>query len=114
MLFYAGWLRWTRTLGNVTKTAGDAVKLRCEVYGDPPPTRLQWYKNEAPLEPIKGHVTVRHYTPAKYSGAALGSRLRISPLEVHDTGFYTCEANSADTKLETTGILKVSMSNWGQ
>ncbi|XP_046670353.1 tyrosine-protein kinase transmembrane receptor Ror-like isoform X1 [Homalodisca vitripennis] len=109
-----GWLRWTRALGNITKTAGDAVKLRCEVYGDPPPIKLLWYKNEAPLEPVKGRITVRNYTPSKYSGAALGSRLRITPLEVHDTGFYTCEATSQEVKVDTTGILRVSMNHWGQ
>lgn len=109
-----GWLRWTRVLGNVSKTAGEAVKLRCEVYGDPPPSSLQWLKNEAPVEPIKGRITVRLYTPAKYGVSAMGARLRISPLEVHDTGFYTCEAVSPHARLETTGILKVSMSNWGK
>lgn len=110
----AGWLRWSRALGNVTKTAGEAVKLRCEAYGEPPPIKVTWYKNEAPVEAVRGRVTVRVYSPPKYGTAALGSRLRISPLDVHDTGFYTCEATSAEVRLDTTGILKVAMSQWGK
>lgn len=107
-------MRWTRSLTNITKEAGDAVKLRCEVHGEPPPTKLRWLKNEAPVVAERGRVTIRNYTPTKSGGAALGSRLRISPLEVHDTGFYTCEATNADSKLDTTGILMVKMNQWGE
>ncbi|KAL3244828.1 hypothetical protein MRX96_047100 [Rhipicephalus microplus] len=39
---------------------------------------------------------------------AYGSRLRIVSADVHDTGYYRCEAKSGAEVVETTGILRVS------
>ncbi|KAH7936169.1 hypothetical protein HPB52_019411 [Rhipicephalus sanguineus] len=39
---------------------------------------------------------------------AYGSRLRIVSADVHDTGYYRCEAKSGTEVVETTGILRVS------
>ncbi|KAK8756032.1 hypothetical protein V5799_001265 [Amblyomma americanum] len=39
---------------------------------------------------------------------AYGSRLRIVSADVHDTGYYRCEAKSGSEVVETTGILRVS------
>jgi receptor tyrosine kinase-like orphan receptor 1 len=53
-------------------------------------------------------VTVR-----KLGGGAHGSRLRITELEVHDTGFYTCEASNGKQKVYTTAVLRVEIDKWG-
>ena len=49
-------------------------------------------------------------------GSRLGSRLRISELETHDTGYYTCEALSSGGKhrVQSTGVLVVKIGRWGE
>lgn len=110
-----GRLQWLKLPTNQTKEAGQSVRMRCEVTGDPVPTTVLWLKNDAPLQPEKGRVTVRQYAPQGRHDA-LGSRLKISPLETHDTGFYTCEAVTADRqKAEApAGVLMVKMNPWGE
>jgi hypothetical protein len=44
----------------------------------------------------------------------LGSRLRITQLDVHDTGYYKCEASNGMHKIDSTGILFVKMNRWGK
>ncbi|XP_054714148.1 tyrosine-protein kinase transmembrane receptor ROR2-like isoform X2 [Uloborus diversus] len=92
-----------RTLMNLTKDSGDNVRMRCEVRGDPVP-KIRWYKNEAPLEQERGKVEVRKYT---VSDGRIGSRLRINHVDIHDTGYYKCEASNDWHTVETTGILVV-------
>nr|CAD7202449.1 unnamed protein product [Timema douglasi] len=200
-------LRWLKSLQNVTKEAGESVKLRCEVTGDPAPTKLRWFKNEAPVDQEPGRLSVRRYTPQvdhcvldrirtvargympqvdhgvldrtrivgvqatgrqtsvldriRFVGVqatgrqtsvldrirvvgvqatgrqticvepcqgrsqecpryfqgqegVLGSRLRINFLDTHDTGFYKCEASNGAHKTESTAVLMVKMSRWGE
>ena len=95
-----------KALSNTTRETGESVKLRCEVSGDPPPTRFRWYKNEAPVLEEKGRVVVKKYR----SGSSVqGSRLRISDVDVHDTGYYKCEASNGVDRVESTGIVIVRM-----
>nr|CAD7457492.1 unnamed protein product [Timema tahoe] len=118
-------LRWLKSLQNVTKEAGESVKLRCEVTGDPAPTKLRWFKNEAPVDQEPGRLSVRRYTPQvdktsvldrsqEGQEGVLGSRLRINFLDTHDTGFYKCEASNGAHKTDSTAVLMVKMSRWGR
>jgi hypothetical protein len=66
--YYAGSLRFLKLLGNITKEAGESVKLKCEVTGDLPPTKIRWFKNEAPVIEEKGRLVTRRYTPQVQSG----------------------------------------------
>ncbi|PNF43882.1 hypothetical protein B7P43_G02778, partial [Cryptotermes secundus] len=110
-----GSLRFLKLLGNVTKEAGQSVKLKCEVTGDPPPTKIRWFKNEAPVIEEKGRLVARRYNPQSHQGQnVLGSRLRITQLDTHDTGYYKCEASNAVRKIDSTGILVVKMNRWGR
>ncbi|XP_050427076.1 tyrosine-protein kinase transmembrane receptor Ror-like [Adelges cooleyi] len=111
-------LHFVRQLANMTRDSGASVKLRCEVTGEPPPLRIQWYMNEVPVgnEPAgnggdkksKPRLSVKRYSP-RHKNAAVGSRLRINKLEVHDTGFFTCEASNGIEKIQSTAILVVKM-----
>ncbi len=104
----SGTLRLLKALSNTTRETGDSIKLRCEVSGDPPPTRFRWYKNEAPVLEEKGRVVVRKYR----SGSSIhGSRLRITDVDVHDTGYYKCEVSNGVDRVESTGIVIVRMGN---
>lgn len=95
-----------KALSNTTRESGESVKLRCEVSGDPPPNRFRWYKNEAPVLEEKGRVVVRKYR----TGSSIhGSRLRISDVDTHDTGYYKCEASNGVDRVESTGIVIVRM-----
>lgn len=55
----SGTLKFVRTLTNISKDAGGIAHMRCEVVGDPPPTKIRWYKNEAPLEENRPKITIR-------------------------------------------------------
>ncbi|GFR06621.1 ig-like domain-containing protein [Trichonephila clavata] len=110
-------LRLERSLVNLTRESGESVKMRCDVRGQGP-VHFRWYKNEAPVEEEKGRVDIKKYNPGP---GRVGSRLRISNLDIHDTGYYKCEAHSggqdslADDsgsprhlpRVESTGILIV-------
>ncbi|GFX45503.1 transposable element Tcb2 transposase [Trichonephila clavipes] len=92
-----------KSLSNVTKSSGETVRMKCEVKGRPVP-KIRWYKNEAPLEPERGKVDVRKYNSGH---GKIGSRLRILHVDIHDTGYYKCEATNDKHSVETTGILIV-------
>lgn len=95
-----------KALSNTTRESGESVKLRCEVSGDPPPNRFRWYKNEAPVIEEKGRVVVKKY---RTGSSVHGSRLRISDVDTHDTGYYKCEASNGVDKVDSTGIVIVRM-----
>ncbi|KDR16037.1 Tyrosine-protein kinase transmembrane receptor ROR1, partial [Zootermopsis nevadensis] len=103
-------LRFLKIFGNITKEAGESVKLKCEVTGDPPPTKIRWFKNEAPVIEEKGRIVLRRYNSQGQN--VLGSRLRIAHLDTHDTGYYKCEASNGVHKMDSTGILLVKMNRW--
>lgn len=92
-------LRLERSLVNITRESGESVKLRCDVLGQGP-VYFKWYKNEAPVEEEKGRVEIKKYNPGP---GRIGSRLRISNLDIHDTGYYKCEALSGDKEAQNDG-----------
>ncbi|XP_073974043.1 tyrosine-protein kinase transmembrane receptor Ror-like isoform X2 [Rhodnius prolixus] len=110
-----GYLRWSKELSNVTKEEGEGVKMRCEVEGEPGPITVRWLRNEAPLEAGLGPAGRRRLAlRTSQTTVKTSSRLRITRLETHDSGFYTCQARNGAGKLSsTTGLLKVRMAPWG-
>lgn len=105
-----GFLKFEKSLTNVTRNAGDSVKLRCELSGDPPPDKIRWFKNEAPVRAEKGRVIIKRYR----SGLHYGSRLRINEADTHDTGYYRCEASNGKHRVESTAIVLIKMVSWGR
>ncbi|MPC17029.1 Inactive tyrosine-protein kinase transmembrane receptor ROR1 [Portunus trituberculatus] len=105
-------LKVIRLLRNQTKGSGDNVRLKCEFTGDPPPSRFKWYKNEAPVIEEKGRVNIRKYKLKADGVPIYGTKLTIKDLEIHDKGFYRCEASNGDEKVESTGILMVKLEMW--
>jgi receptor tyrosine kinase-like orphan receptor 1 len=112
-------MHFVRQLNNVTRDSGKSVKLNCEVTGEPPPLRIQWYMNEVPVgggvdggngvgeKKSKPRLTVKRFQSRHKNG--LGSRLRINKLEVHDTGFFKCKATNGIEKIQSTAILMVKI-----
>lgn len=96
-------LQIVRSLINVTKETGESIKMRCEIRSNVEP-HIVWYKNEAPLEAEKGKLEVRKYSS---ESGHYGSRLRIVDLDIHDTGYYKCEASIDQHTVESSGILMV-------
>lgn len=41
-----------------------------------------------------------------------GTKLTIKDLEIHDKGFYKCEASNGDDRVQSTGILLVKPGQW--
>ncbi|KRX82258.1 Tyrosine-protein kinase transmembrane receptor ROR1 [Trichinella sp. T6] len=88
-------------LPNLTRRAGDSVRLKCRVTGSLPIT-FKWYKNDAPLLKEKNRISVK--------SRDYWSRLRISNLHVLDSGYYRCDANNKAGKVQSTSLLKVQAS----
>ncbi|KAI1280314.1 Tyrosine-protein kinase transmembrane receptor ROR2 [Halotydeus destructor] len=92
-----------KNLNNLTRENGHDAVLKCEFRGHPRPT-IEWFKNEAPIELVKGKLEVRTQNSSRDKAV---SRLKVLRLDTHDTGFYKCEANSGLLTMETIGILRV-------
>ncbi|XP_042145354.1 inactive tyrosine-protein kinase transmembrane receptor ROR1 isoform X2 [Ixodes scapularis] len=108
-----------RPLTNMTRDSGDSVRLKCEVAGGAVGAKIvfSWFKNDAPVQEERNRLEIRQYPRSPGSGspgstsasaAGYGSRLRIVSADVHDTGYYRCEASDGRNVVETTGILRVS------
>ncbi|XP_033333112.1 tyrosine-protein kinase transmembrane receptor Ror isoform X1 [Megalopta genalis] len=109
----SGTLKFIRTLTNITRDAGVAANMRCEVVGDPPPTRIKWFKNEAPLEERRPKITIKKIHAQAHEHAAkniAGSRLKIINLDVSDVGFYTCRVTNGKDQIQSEGTLRVDSS----
>ena len=98
-------LRFVNTFKNYTNLkAGESIKLKCEVTGEPRVTRFSWYVNEVPLENSK-RIKIKN----KLNGVdTQWSRLRIRDLEDMDRGFYRCEASNGITVIHAESLLKVT------
>ncbi|KAK9305819.1 hypothetical protein QLX08_003324 [Tetragonisca angustula] len=109
----SGTLKFVRTLANISKDAGSVAHMRCEVVGDPPPTKIKWYKNEAPLEEKRPKITIKKIHMQTHEHAVkniAGSRLRITNLDVSDVGFYTCRVTNGKDQIQSEGTLRVDSS----
>jgi len=123
-------MHFVRQLNNITRDSGKSVKLNCEVTGEPPPLRIQWYMNEVPVggsdgaggggggdggnseKKSKPRLTVKRFQSRHKNG--LGSRLRINKLEVHDKGFFTCKATNGIEEIQSTAILIVKVNRFSE
>ncbi|XP_076762037.1 tyrosine-protein kinase transmembrane receptor Ror isoform X1 [Xylocopa sonorina] len=109
----SGTLKFIRTLSNISKDAGGVAHMRCEVVGDPPPTKIRWFKNEAPLEEKRPKITIKKIHAQTHEHAAkniAGSRLKIINLDVSDVGFYTCRVTNGKDQIQSEGTLRVDSS----
>lgn len=71
---------FTYTFRNRSFREGQAVKLNCEVVGNPRPT-IQWFFNQKPIEASR-----------KYQFTLEKTELTIYPFLQNDVGYYSCEA----------------------
>ncbi|XP_043495673.1 tyrosine-protein kinase transmembrane receptor Ror isoform X1 [Polistes fuscatus] len=112
----SGTLKFVRTLSNISKDEGGVAHMRCEAVGDPPPTKIRWYKNEAPLEEKRPKITIRKIHAQAHEHAAknvAGSRLKITNLDVSDVGFYSCRVTNGKDQIQSEGTLRVdSTQKW--
>ena len=98
-----------KPLQNLTLTAGDTLKLRCDFAGDPPPNKFAWYRNEAPLE--RGEAQMRK---AYQTRQGWRMRLRIAAVDTHDTGYYRCQASNGVHRAQGTAIVLVNLGDDGR
>ena len=102
-------LQFVYPMKNSTRAVGEALKLKCEVRGSPPPSEFRWFVNEAPLVEERGRVKRKDSFPKSGGDGAATSRIRFRELDVHDTGFYRCEASNGVDTVSGESILKVTM-----
>ncbi|KAI6191672.1 Ig-like domain-containing protein [Aphelenchoides bicaudatus] len=94
------YIRLTSNLANVTRHTGGEIRLKCEAVGSPQPT-FSWLKNHAPLEK-NSRVRIRN--------REFSSKLVIVDLDVLDSGYYQCTASNSAGSVNTTSVLRVSLS----
>ena len=99
------YLNLIKPLNNITREAGESVRLKCEFTGNPLP-KVQWYKHEAPIETEKGRVLIK-YSGVRDQPDRVRARLIINRLDTHDIGFYKCEASNGYKTVHSTGVLIV-------
>uniref|UniRef100_A0A0K2TIM1 Tyrosine-protein kinase receptor n=2 Tax=Lepeophtheirus salmonis TaxID=72036 RepID=A0A0K2TIM1_LEPSM len=98
-------LKFIKSLKNMTKDAGDFLRLRCEVSGDPPATSIDWFKNGVPLIEEKNRMKVKTNLKAEPQW----SILRVRALETLDKAFYDCVAKNGIDKITSTAVLIVEL-----
>ncbi|KRT86226.1 Immunoglobulin, partial [Oryctes borbonicus] len=107
-----GTLQFLRELTNVTKSAGETVKLRCEIKNlDPNTTNsliaVKWLMDFAPISP-HGNKKIKVFIKHKEPGLTT-SYIKIKSLEPTDTGIYSCLASGPNgDKIKSEGILNVT------
>lgn len=106
------YLNLIKPLNNITREAGESVRLKCEFTGNPLP-KVQWYKHEAPIETEKGRVLIK-YSGVRDQPDRVRARLIINRLDTHDIGFYKCEASNGYKTVHSTGVLIVKTENMNQ
>lgn len=103
-----GTLQFVRELGNLTKTTGDSIKLRCEVKNlniSFPKVQFAWYHDFVQITNSKRIKIKNRQIPESNNYVSM---LRISDLEVTDKGFYKCRAFNGISKIYSEGVLDVS------
>lgn len=103
-------LSFAYPMKNYSRSAGDALKLKCEVSGAKPAGRFRWFKNEAPLHEEKGRIKIKEKTGGS-ADETQWSRVRFRDLEVMDSGFYRCEASNGVDTVKAESMLKVHMAS---
>lgn len=102
-------LKFLKELRNVTKEAGDYLRLRCEVTGTSPATSFAWYKNDAPLLEEKNRMKIKN----KLNGDIQWSMLKFKTVETLDTAFYECRASNQFTTIKSQAIITVELAKPG-
>ncbi|KAK9739895.1 Immunoglobulin I-set domain [Popillia japonica] len=111
-----GTLQFLRELTNVTKTAGDTVKLRCEIKNSDPNSSntqvtVRWFMDFAQITQ-QMNKKIKVFTKYKEAGVTT-SYIKIKSLETTDTGIYGCVATVPNgDKIKSEGILNVT-NKWG-
>ncbi|NXG40042.1 CDON protein, partial [Dromaius novaehollandiae] len=85
----------SKGLQDETAVAGAAVRLSCDVRGNPAPT-LTWLHNAASVLPSARHL-------------ATGGSLSISGVTAEDSGLYQCVASNGVGLAQSTGRLRVQL-----
>ncbi|XP_059082576.1 tyrosine-protein kinase transmembrane receptor Ror-like [Tigriopus californicus] len=98
-------LVFLKDLRNLTKEAGDFLRLRCEVTGQPPVATFEWLKNGIPLIEEKNRMKVK----TKLKDNPQWTQLRIKALETLDMAFYACQASNGYDTITSTAIVKVQL-----
>ncbi len=98
-------LTFLKELRNLTREAGDFLKLRCEVSGTVPATKIQWLKNDGPLVEERNRIRIK----TSLDGNVQWSLLKFKVLETLDTAFYECRASNDFDTIKSVGIVTVKL-----
>ena len=90
-------------LANLTTKSCSRVRLKCEFESNPFKIKISWFKNEAPIDVNKAKIKINRMF---INGEAI-SILRLNKVDIHDSGFYKCEADNGHQKLNSFAVVKI-------
>ncbi|XP_043267046.1 tyrosine-protein kinase transmembrane receptor Ror isoform X2 [Venturia canescens] len=105
-------LKFVNSLENLTKDEGDSAHMRCEVIGEPSPTKFQWFKDKVPLVGESGRISIKKIPAQGHDRADKkfsGTRLKINRLQASDKGLYTCRIGSGKDQIESSAVLSIDV-----
>ena len=108
-------MKFSYTLKNHVRFEGETLRLTCEAQGNPPPLRIQWYKDHLPLENQNRRIKIRRKEVEDES--SLRSVVRIRNLEIMDKGIYRCDVSNNLKTISSESLVQVhpkKLKNWGR
>ena len=108
-------MKFSYMLKNHVRFEGETLRLTCEAQGNPPPLKIQWYKDHLPLENQNRRIKIRRKELEDES--ALRSIVRIRNLEIMDKGIYRCDVSNNLKTISSESLVQVhpkKLKNWGR
>ena len=108
-------MKFSYTLKNHVRFEGETLRLTCEAQGNPPPLKIQWYKDHLPLENQSRRIKIRR--KELEDDSALRSVVRIRNLEIMDKGIYRCDVSNNLKTISSESLVQVhpkKLKNWGR
>ena len=108
-------IEFSYPMKNYVRFEGETLRLTCEAKGNPPPLRIQWYKNHLPLEKQNRRIRIRR--KEMEDDSSLRSVVRIRNMEIMDKCIYRCDVSNNIKTITSESLVQVhpkKLKNWGR
>ena len=69
------------------------MHMRCEIVGDPPPTKIRWFKNEEPVVEEPGRIIIKKINPQVNTKMSKNEFIMINLQRYYFNGSFVCTQN---------------------